>query len=136
MNTQELFDASVNGIIEQNALSVSENKIVGLRCFYRHPESGLKCAVGQLIKDENYHRNFDDTEAATAGGGTGIGDRVDIQRGVEKSIGRELKDDEIELLDLLQQTHDESGSVADFVLLAKELAKDFKLNVDNIKEVA
>lgn len=59
---QEIFDQSVNGLRAQGCKSISDNK-----CTYRNrlsndgkpsPDS-LKCAVGFLISDEEYHPNME-----------------------------------------------------------------------------
>jgi len=46
MTAQEVFDIAVGGVLKQGALSAESG-----RCFYRGP-NGLKCAVGQLLKDD------------------------------------------------------------------------------------
>lgn len=54
MTNQEIFDKVVNHLLTQN-----EKAMTKFRCQYR-TEDGLKCAIGCLIPDEKYRREFDD----------------------------------------------------------------------------
>lgn len=53
-NLQEIFNRAVGGVVAQGKPSVNN---YGL-CHYR-TEDGLKCAVGQLIPDDEYDPEFD-----------------------------------------------------------------------------
>lgn len=50
---QEIFDIAARGVIGQRGFSVREDGL----CQYR--SSGMKCAVGHMIPDEDYDPNFD-----------------------------------------------------------------------------
>jgi len=54
MTAQEVFDKAVNGIRAQGRRSIGSDD----RCLYRGP-NGLKCAVGQLIPNEEYAENME-----------------------------------------------------------------------------
>ena len=56
----------------------------------------LKCAVGCLIKDEHYSSAFEDLTVNSA----------EVSGAIEKSIGRKLQDEDLEMLNLLQNVHD------------------------------
>jgi len=49
MTAQEVFDKAVIGILEQGVPSMSDSGT----CKYRGP-NGLKCAAGQVLRDEDY----------------------------------------------------------------------------------
>ena len=50
---QAVFDFVVNHLLKQNAQAMIDN-----RCLYRTSD-GLKCAVGCLIKDNEYNLNME-----------------------------------------------------------------------------
>lgn len=92
MTTQEIFDTVARHLLTQGARSMVPD---GPRmCAYRGAE-GRKCAVGVLIKDEFYR------PALERQGMTPV-----VKRAVEKSVGRELTQDEEDLLQVLQAVHD------------------------------
>jgi len=45
---QEIIDQVINGLIEQGQQAIEDDT-----CMYRSP-TGLKCAIGMLISDEDY----------------------------------------------------------------------------------
>lgn len=55
-SNQEAFDIVWNGIRKQGGPSTGKN---GNGCMYRG-EGGAKCAVGQLMSDEDYKIEFDE----------------------------------------------------------------------------
>lgn len=58
MNRQEVFDTILAHLRQQGRAATDE---VG-DCMYRAP-GGLKCAVGVLIPDENYHPELENQSA-------------------------------------------------------------------------
>jgi hypothetical protein len=86
---QELYDKVVNHLRNQGVKSFAEGG-----CLYR--SNGLSCAVGCLIEDEFY---VEELEGRTV-------DHIDVKNAVVKSIGRDLTDQEMQLLLVLQNVHD------------------------------
>jgi hypothetical protein len=55
MNKQQIFDKVYQGLASQN---FRQSSSAGGRCLYRGPD-GLKCAIGWLIPDDEYHESFE-----------------------------------------------------------------------------
>lgn len=92
MNTQEMFDLSVLGVVGQGKQSLDLEEA---RCLYR-AKCGAKCAVGHIIKDKYYSRYLE-----------GFGINTSVVEAVNKSIGRNLTDSEHRMLIELQTAHDD-----------------------------
>lgn len=118
MNTQEIFDKAVLGVVAQGKQSTSRDN---MWCRYRG-EKGLKCAVGHLIDDEYYNTNLENEDATNH----------DVIIAVSNSIGRPLTKGERRLLDALQHAHDGSADNEEFIYEFKEriyeVALAFNLN--------
>ena len=56
MTNQEAFDAVAKHLLTQMKPSVAEND--SQSCLYRGPD-GLKCAIGALIPDDQYRKEFE-----------------------------------------------------------------------------
>lgn len=91
---QELFDRSVSGVIAQGR----QAKDTFAGCRYR-TDNGLKCAVGQLIPDEDYSPAME---------GAGVGGDSERAAMVRYAAGLE-NDEQIEMAQALQQSHDASA---------------------------
>ena len=55
---QEIFDQVVDHLLTQGKRSIDKNIGSGNGCAYR-TSSGLSCAVGCLISDEEYRKSFE-----------------------------------------------------------------------------
>ena len=86
LGNQHVFDFVVRHLLTQNARSGDYGS-----CYYRDPENELKCAVGCLIHDSEYEKNFE-------GHGTNYVE--------ECLLGYISGGGEPTLLDQLQCTHD------------------------------
>ncbi len=62
ISKQITFDSIVNGLRKQNARCVSKSG----HCLFRN-EEGLRCAVGQLIEENEYNPDFDDPKKDKGG---------------------------------------------------------------------
>lgn len=111
MNTQELFDKAAGHLLAQNAKS---KKADGM-CAYRGGE-GRMCAVGCLIDADHYDKYLE--------GQTATDDL--IIEAVSDSIGRDLVDQEVELLNRLQIVHD-NYTPKSWRERLKEIAQDYGL---------
>jgi len=126
ITTQDLFDISVNGVLEQGCQSALSNGT----CRYRKLVDGevLKCAVGQVILDEYYSETLEGSIVSNG--------KVLIS--VEKSIGRSLTMDEKLLINRLQGCHDSPSNngnfIANFIRNITQLAKKENLSMENIIE--
>jgi hypothetical protein len=49
---QTAFDAATSALLKQGCKS----SMASGSCFYRHPNNGSKCAVGQLLSDEQIEK--------------------------------------------------------------------------------
>lgn len=126
---QEIFDRAVTGVIKQGALS----QMNGGRCRYRATKKGktLACGVGQVIADDLYTKVFENC---------GVDRAIPSYDGYEDRQGERLMlallfsgvdvttPDTLSLLVDLQNAHDGSRDVAEFVRKATRLASDRKLN--------
>jgi len=92
MNKQEIFNKVRDHLLKQNAKSLKKHSI---HCAYRS-DSGLKCAIGCLITDENY-------EAAHEGLGA---EEVPVVQMVERSLDILIDPETSRLLYDLQDLHD------------------------------
>lgn len=94
MNKQEIFDKVTKHLYDQNCQAID----AGRTCRYRG-DDGTMCAVGCLIKDEYYDPSLEGTMYAAE-------EFSGVKPAVNASVGRELTNDEVDLLDHLQQVHD------------------------------
>lgn len=109
---QKMFDKAVGGVVAQGCLGMDEP---GGFCRYR-TSGGPKCGIGHLIPDEEYELAFEEL-------------------GVRQISGRvpafaDLPDWGLLFLENLQACHDNSDSLARFVLEARELAEQYQLDPD------
>jgi hypothetical protein len=108
--TQEIFDRSVKGILDQGKLSADNGS-----CRYRSLE-GLRCAVGQLINEDCYDSKIEGLSASS-----------ETLKPLLRSSGIDY--DDVWLLIVLQRLHDtveiEHGHLAmdEFKRRAKNLAE-------------
>lgn len=94
MTNEELFKKVKTHLLTQKRRSVDpEDEYM---CLYRGP-GGLKCAVGALIKDEEYDPSME--------GFPVMDPRVKLA--VENSLGEKLTEENMELLQSLQALHDQ-----------------------------
>lgn len=134
MNTQEMFDTAVNGVISQGRFSGTNTG-----CFYRHPDDGnIKCAVGHLIEDDVWK----EAKSQDSNVGADYVSSETIRNLVNDSIGREMTNKENNMLRALQTKHDgctklqyQDNSLKGFVEQVKSVAKVYDLTMDNIIEV-
>jgi len=90
MKRQDIFNAVREHLLAQNARSETPRD-----CLYRGPH-GLKCAIGVLIKDEFFDESWNSMFFASK----------EAKRAVELSLERPLDEEDMELLEDLQNTHD------------------------------
>lgn len=93
MKAIEIFERVEKHLLAQNERSVSFN---GGACMY-WSATGLKCAVGCLITDDAYDSDIE---------GQGVQWDETVHDVLEKSLGFELSDELLDLLDELQGIHD------------------------------
>jgi hypothetical protein len=102
MNKREIFDHVKNHLIKQGKPSVIQNKnnskFVEFNCAYRGT-NGTSCAVGCLIKDEYYSEELEGR----------LVEAEIVCQALSKSIGREINNEDIELLLELQELHDDAA---------------------------
>jgi hypothetical protein len=112
--TKSLIQQAYDGLVKQGRQATQ-----GDSCRYR-TKSGDKCAVGQLIKDEYYHKSL---EGQTLG-------YASIRSAVEKSINREMSEEEFNDLKELQRLHDRAPTSQDeFVPWLNAKIKDSSLKI-------
>lgn len=92
MNYQETLNKSYFGIINQGGPSIEEDG----HCLYRGP-NGRKCAIGQLIPNDQYNLKMDI-------GYSGVGFKHEVNDVLIKNGYTNL-----EFLSVLQNCHDESA---------------------------
>lgn len=119
MNTQQALDKAIAGIITQGVLGqlVRENHMSF--CSYYDENTGHKCAVGQLLDDEtadNWQKS-------------GVGRIIETNEFQRKAAN--LQDVDISFLAALQRAHDGAHSLGDFLVDAKSVAQDFKLEFNH-----
>lgn len=116
---QEIFDKAVSGIIAQDALAQNRdgyNTVISCFYFDLQYDTGRKCALGQLLSDE------DAVHMEQYNRGMSIASLT--QPDLDK-FG--IAADDVEFAQRLQSAHDHSASVDDFLCFANDLAKEFKL---------
>jgi hypothetical protein len=91
--TQDLFDHVVRHLFKQHAKSARTDLNGSIRCKYRGAE-GRKCAIGCVIDDSIYKPFMEDEDVHALSGH------------ISKSIGRELTNSDIDVLDDLRYVHD------------------------------
>ena len=89
--TLDVFNKVSEHLLAQNDRSLS---LAGLYCVYRS-NSGLKCAVGCLIKDEFYSRELEGRYV-----------RTNVIESVLKLSGVPITEEVLKLLEELQRLHD------------------------------
>ena len=87
----DVFNKVSEHLLAQNARALS---VADLSCVYRS-NSGLKCAVGCLIKDEFYSRELEGRYV-----------RTNVIESVLKLSGVPITEEVLKLLEELQQLHD------------------------------
>lgn len=111
---QTTFNRMVKGVFEQGATAVTTNRFNLRTCQYRTNE-GLKCAVGQLIKDEDYGPHMEDEPSDTV---YNVAEQYNIPS---------------ELLFATQEAHDDAVDLDDFFARASQVARDFNLEMPYIE---
>lgn len=110
---QTAFNRMVIGVFEQGATAVRFDN-TGLRlCEYR-TKDGLKCAVGQLITDDEYSPTMEDEPCDTL---YNVAEKYNISS---------------DLLFKTQEAHDESEDLNDFYSKASDVAERFNLEMPRI----
>lgn len=110
---QEMFDKAVGGVLEQGELSVAPDS----GCFYRLRRPGkktLKCAIGHLIPDSEYHPYLENICADDP--------KICAIIGADPCSKYDS-----EFLDQLQRSHDFSNTMDRFIIDAKKMARNRKL---------
>ena len=98
---QKVFTKVKRGLLKQNKRSMKREMNAGLpECLYRGPR-GLRCAIGLLIKDKFYSKSLE---------GGSLTDSFDPKtkrlKEALKASGIKLDVKMIDMLDILQATHD------------------------------
>lgn len=131
MQLQEIFNTAVSGILVQGRKATDGTGMCTLRGW-----DGTRCAVGHLIKDEDYNS---DMEGFSFLEGYSTGDEVfsddDVHRFAQNSLGEaliksigELTVEKMNLLNSLQDAHDNwPDDLALFEDLTR-IAKEFELD--------
>jgi hypothetical protein len=118
MTNQEIFDKAVSGIIAQGGPSTRIMPGDNVVCCYR-TETGRKCAIGQLIADEFYHKEM---EGRNASASLVIG-------AITRSIGSISGVPQRVFMSALQGIHDaltlSTSTDEEFLVSFKEKAYDF-----------
>lgn len=126
MNKQEVFDTVATGLIAQGRQSKDDTDT---GCRYRGWEA-TKCAIGLLIKDEDYNVALENNPVSDLG----------IQRALKSSLGLDcLTDAELRFLEDLRQVHDEYdevfGSFVDYMVTRSyEIASDWRLDTGRLED--
>lgn len=92
MTTQEIFDTVVNHLLTQGRPALGEAG----DCRYL-TDSGLRCAVGCLIKPEHYDPAELEGESVVS---------ADVTKALRSSLGIDIDPITLELLEELQAAHD------------------------------
>lgn len=126
MTMQEVFNASVLGVIGQGGLSFRGDRLIGggLACLYRGP-NGRKCAVGWLIKDQFYRPELEALK---------VGD-VRMEEALRLS-GVDLNPNTVCLLSDLQSAHDGVADLDKFIWSARKIAAKFGLTFPSLLAVS
>jgi hypothetical protein len=101
MNAQEIFDTVAKHLAAQGRRSVTRD---GESCLYRGPR-GRMCAVGKLIRKNEYKRSMEGTGVFFLGG----------------DLPRRLRE-HVELLDDLQSAHDDVCDGTDLIEALRQAA--------------
>lgn len=131
LKTQQIFDKVVTHLYTQKRQAMSSDNI----CKYR-ADNGLSCAVGCLIEDKDYQKEFDDADNDN---GTAIEDIITNIDFKNKKLKMFLEKN-VDILERLQTIHDRnanwdsSGPSIDMSIKLQELAADFNLNLNILKK--
>lgn len=122
-NLQVIFDRVKNHLLTQNAKSSDPYDVLGdefvFNCRYRS-NNGLKCAIGCLITDKNYHPSLE---------GFSINNPViynSLLNALKKS-GIDCTTRMLEMLDALRELHD-GMAVSYWEMGLKNIAAEYFLN--------
>ena len=91
---QEIFDQVVDHLLTQGKKSIDKNIGSGNACAYR-TSSGLSCAVGCLISDEEYSKSFEKRNVN------------ELRHLLSESYGIQINTHIVDLLKKLQEIHDD-----------------------------
>jgi hypothetical protein len=117
VQSQEVFDQSVGGVIRQGRQAGEKDPAGYIRCLYRDPEGGA-CAYGQCIPDSMYDKGMEQHNA----------DELNSKGWVPESLKRHLP-----LLIELQNAHDNEHRtypgqwLRGFEARVKDIAHEFGL---------
>lgn len=116
---QQVFDQVVAHMIKQGERSIH----LGSMCLYRSP-TGLKCAAGCLIADDEYQDYFDD--GCDKGGGNWS----------NMVFNQSAPDHHKNLIITLQSAHDHNGKIETVLQRMREIgaSNGFNLDVFDTKE--
>lgn len=120
MDTQQIFDKAVNGVIKQGGPSLDKNGY----CSYRGKDNKC-CAAGHIIDDKYYKKDIEGRSSHND----------DVVHAIERSIGRPLASREFTMIGQLQCAHDDmkrGSSLACFRSDALQIAEDFKLSTKTL----
>lgn len=127
MNKQEIFDYVSKHLLAQGRKSMIPDTVKerGEVCAYRSEDGASMCAVGCLIREEDYHPNIE---------GDNVGDSQEVQARLRNNnidVDDELT---MSLLNSLQVIHDELD-VHQWSHALRNLAEDCKLKFNGqVKE--
>lgn len=112
-------------LIKQGKRSVVERNGVEVRYPYRNSD-GTKCAVGQLITDDNYHQSIE-------GKSVGLLSHRLI-RSIESIFGFKLSFEDFDfnflpLLYKMQEAHDFSNSLDETLDKFKQIAIEYRIGI-------
>ncbi len=116
MSTRTLFNTVAEHLLAQREKSRAEIDGTSV-CLYRGPR-GLKCAVGCLIKDQDFREVMNSSEVADS----------DVIEALEASLGYDLSRREVNLLAELQYVHD-SEEVTNWPLNLIRVAQAYDLEL-------
>jgi hypothetical protein len=130
MDTQTAFDIVLNHLWLQNAPAYDNNS---QRCWYRHGETGTRCAIGCLIPDQLYVPSME---------GRGVHELLVVFPKIKELPAIKALDvgHDLPLYGALQQMHDDLAAGdpkvfrAYLCLYAEALAHDYGLTVNLPKE--
>lgn len=132
---QRLFDRAVGGVIHQGGPSRTEQN----GCAYRSKD-GRRCAVGWILEDAHYTRDFDDYSTVVPLCPTEATDvrHLRLLNALNMSVGAYLSVDALKLLQELQMAHDQSAEMTDtdeefltlFTQRCKTIAQRYELSAD------
>jgi hypothetical protein len=117
MRNQTIFNKVIKHLRKQGCRSVSED---GRICAYRGSDD-TQCAAGILIKDAEYHTEFE---------GQGVDTLRDEGSYFLSSQG--FTKDNVNLLSRLQGLHDSASAFLELETEAQSIAADYKLKVPRV----